>query len=65
MTSIAKSANTHSAAKTCCGWEEPAICLQVFANSVTNLVLDISMLLQLKLSDTGRICFAYCIFHQE
>ena len=26
MTAIAKSAKTHPAAKTYCGWEEPAIC---------------------------------------
>ena len=26
MRAIAKSAKTHSTAKKCCGWEEPAIC---------------------------------------
>ena len=27
MTAIAKSAKRQSAAKICCGWEEPAICV--------------------------------------
>ena len=27
MTAIAKSAKRHPAAKKCCGWEEPAICV--------------------------------------
>ena len=29
MTAIAKSAKRHPAAKKCCGWEEPAICIYI------------------------------------
>ena len=54
MTAIAKSAKVHSAAKKCCGWEEPAIykgmpylnfflehpCLPIFAfNSFCQLLI--------------------------
>ena len=39
MTAIAKSTKTHTAAKKCCGWEEPAICVMTYDLMVYDVMI--------------------------
>ena len=50
-----KTQKTHAAAKKCCGWEKPAICLQVM-NVINDVLVHITIgLLQFSKSFPGRV----------